>query len=215
MLLCWRICRTRSYRRWPISPARPWRASGDERGRRNGGDAGDVVAEITEIAGPKGKHNQHRVAVRHGSEKGSVTLDGQRISVSRPRARTTNGHEVSFNSYAQFAAEDRLTRVVIERMLAGLATCRHAPAPPRRSKRPRTSRSRRRSPRFHAGSSSRPRPCGPNWWPRDVRPPPPRPAPLAPPANQPRQQNVNVNLQSLDRVRDRVHAADPHEARFV
>ena len=32
--------------------------------------------EITEIAGPKGKHNPDRVALRHGTEKGSVTLAG-------------------------------------------------------------------------------------------------------------------------------------------
>src|SRR6185369_7619241 len=31
-------------------------------------------AEITAIAGPKGKHDPDRVAVRHGTEKGSVTL---------------------------------------------------------------------------------------------------------------------------------------------
>src|ERR1700760_75834 len=31
-------------------------------------------AESTEACGPKGKHNPDRVAVRHGSEKGSVAL---------------------------------------------------------------------------------------------------------------------------------------------
>ncbi len=83
-------------------------------------------AEVTEIAGPKDKHNPERVAVRHGAEKGSVTLGGRRVSVTRPRARTVDGHEVPLNSYAHFAAEDMLTQVVMERMLAGLATRRHA-----------------------------------------------------------------------------------------
>ena len=83
-------------------------------------------AEITEIAGPKGKHDPDRAAVRHGTEKGSVTLGGRRISVTRPRARTVDGHEVPLNSYAHFAAEDMLTQVVMERMLAGLGTRRHA-----------------------------------------------------------------------------------------
>ncbi len=83
-------------------------------------------AEITEVAGPKGKHNADRAAVRHGSEKGSVTLGGRRISVTRPRARTVDGHEVALNSYTHFAAEDLLTQVVMERMLAGVATRRHA-----------------------------------------------------------------------------------------
>jgi transposase-like protein len=83
-------------------------------------------AEVTEIAGPKDKHNPERVAVRHGAEKGSVTLGGRRVSVTRPRARTVDGHEVPLNSYAHFAAQDMLTQVVMERMLAGLATRRHA-----------------------------------------------------------------------------------------
>src|SRR5262245_32831784 len=74
-------------------------------------------AEITVIAGPKGKHNPGRVAVRHGSEKGSVTLGGRRIPVSRPRARTTDRHEVPLASYTHFACDDLLTQVVMERML--------------------------------------------------------------------------------------------------
>ncbi len=118
-------------------------------------------AEIAEACGPKGKHNQHRGAVRHGSEKGSVTLGGRRISVTRPRARTLDGREVPLNSYAHFAAEDMLTQVVMERMLAGLATRRHARAP-NPSARPPASRSRRRSPRSRAGSCARPTPRWPN-----------------------------------------------------
>ena len=83
-------------------------------------------AEITEVAGPKGKHNPDRVAVRHGSEKGSVTLGGRRVPVDRPRARSIDGHEVPLQAYAHFAAEDLLSQVVMERMLAGVATRRHA-----------------------------------------------------------------------------------------
>ena len=83
-------------------------------------------AEITEIAGPKGKHNPDRAAVRHGAEKGSVTLGGRRVPVERPRARTVEGHEVPLTSYAHFAADDLLTQVVMERMAAGGATRRHA-----------------------------------------------------------------------------------------
>jgi putative transposase len=55
-------------------------------------------AEITEIAGLKGKHNPGRAAVRHGTEKGSVTLGGRRMPVQRPRARTVDGHEVPLAS---------------------------------------------------------------------------------------------------------------------
>jgi putative transposase len=85
-------------------------------------------AEITEACGPKGKHDVKRAAVRHGTGKGSVTLGGRRVPVDRPRARTLDGHEVPLTSYAHFAVNDVLTRVVMERMLAGVATRRHARA---------------------------------------------------------------------------------------
>ena len=84
------------------------------------------AAEIAEACGPKGKHDANRAAVRHGQGRGSVTLGGRRVAVDRPRARTTDGHEVPLASYEHFAAEDMLTRVVMERMLAGVATRRHA-----------------------------------------------------------------------------------------
>ena len=68
-------------------------------------------AELTEACGPKGKHNPDRVAVRHGTEKGSVTLGGRRVSVDRPRARTIDGHEVplsvrSASPWSSFSPEN-------------------------------------------------------------------------------------------------------------
>jgi putative transposase len=85
-------------------------------------------AEITSVCGPTGKHDPDRVAVRHGAGRGSVVLGGRRVAVNRPRARTVDGHEVPLAAYRLFAAEDQLTRVVMERMLAGLATRRHVKA---------------------------------------------------------------------------------------
>jgi putative transposase len=85
-------------------------------------------AEITAVCGPKGRHDADRTASRHGTEKGSVVLGGRRVPVTRPRARTTDGHEVSLATYGLFAGEDQLTQVVMERMLAGLATRRHGAA---------------------------------------------------------------------------------------
>ena len=83
-------------------------------------------AEITAAAGAKGKHSPERAAVRHGTAKGSVTLGGRRVEVTRPRARTLDGHEVPLRAYSDFAADDLLSQVVLERMLAGVATRRHA-----------------------------------------------------------------------------------------
>jgi putative transposase len=92
-------------------------------------------AEISQVCGPKGRHDTNRAAVRHGAGRGSVTLGGRRVAVSRPRARTVDGHEVPLASYTHFAAEDLLTEVVMERMLAGVATRRHARTPSRSAKR--------------------------------------------------------------------------------
>jgi hypothetical protein len=85
-------------------------------------------AEVAAVCGPRGKHDPDRVAVRHGDGRGSVVLGGRRVPVTRPRARTTDGVEVPLGAYRHFAGEDQLTAVVMERMLAGLATRRHVKA---------------------------------------------------------------------------------------
>src|SRR5204863_1785056 len=85
-------------------------------------------AEITNACGPRGQHDPNRTAVRHGTGEGSVVLGGRRVPVVRPRARTVDGHEVPLAAYRLFAADDLLGRVVLERMLAGVATRRHAAA---------------------------------------------------------------------------------------
>jgi putative transposase len=86
-----------------------------------------MEAEIDEVVGPKGRHIPDRAAVRHGHEDGEVTLGGRRVAVSRPRARTADGeHEVELATYAHFAARDRLTDVMLERMLVGVSTRHYA-----------------------------------------------------------------------------------------
>jgi len=42
-----------------------------------------MEAEVTEVVGPKGKHNPDRVAKRHGHEDGSMTLGGRRVPGDR------------------------------------------------------------------------------------------------------------------------------------
>jgi transposase-like protein len=86
-----------------------------------------MEAEVDEVVGPKGRHDPDRSAVRHGHDRGEVTLGGRRVPVERPRARTADGeHEVELGTYAHFAARDRLADVMLERMLAGVSTRRYA-----------------------------------------------------------------------------------------
>jgi transposase-like protein len=82
--------------------------------------------EVDEVVGPKGKHNPQRTAVRHGHESGEVTLGGRRVGVERPRVRAADGtQEVVLATYEHFADRDPLSRVVLERMLAGVSTRRY------------------------------------------------------------------------------------------
>jgi putative transposase len=82
--------------------------------------------EVDEVVGPKGKWNRDRTAVRHGHEDGEVTLGGRRVEVKRPRVRTADGeHEVPLATYEHFADRDPMSRVVLERMLAGVSTRRY------------------------------------------------------------------------------------------
>jgi len=87
-----------------------------------------VLAELLEeevvgVVGAKGKHNAERVAVRHGHGSGEVTLGGRRVAVERPRVRSADGREeVRLQTYEHFADRDLLSRVVLERMLAGVST---------------------------------------------------------------------------------------------
>jgi putative transposase len=82
--------------------------------------------EVGEVVGPRGKHDADRVAVRHGHESGEVTLGGRRVTVERPRVRTADGQaEVRLATYEHFADRDPLSRIVLERMLAGVSTRRY------------------------------------------------------------------------------------------
>jgi len=84
--------------------------------------------DVTAACGPKGRHNPDRVGVRHGHERGSVSLGGRRVPVTRPRMRAADGSaELPVASYELFSSTEVLGRMALDRMLAGLST-RHYPA---------------------------------------------------------------------------------------
>ena len=81
---------------------------------------------VTALAGPKGRHDPDRAAVRHGHECGSVTLGGRRVAVQRPRVRTADGWgELPVAAYQLFSQTEVLGRLALERMLGGLSTRRY------------------------------------------------------------------------------------------
>ena len=86
-----------------------------------------MAQEVEEVCGPRGQHDPDRVAYRHGTDDGEVTLGGRRVPVSRPRIRTVEDeHELPVQSYGYFADRDPLTRAVMDRMLAGVSTRKFA-----------------------------------------------------------------------------------------
>jgi putative transposase len=85
-----------------------------------------MEADVTALAGPRGKHDGARTAVRHGRECGSVTLGGRRVPVTRPRVRATDGAgEMAIASYELFSSTEILGKMAMEKMLAGLSTRRY------------------------------------------------------------------------------------------
>ena len=83
-------------------------------------------ADVTALAGPRGRHDSARVAVRHGTGPGSVTLGGRRVPVQRPRVRAADGSgELAVAAYELFSSTELLGRLAMEKMLAGLSTRRY------------------------------------------------------------------------------------------
>ena len=83
-------------------------------------------AEVTRLAGPKGKHDADRRAYRHGREPRQVTLGGRRVQVNKPRVRSMGKEELELRTFRTFATRDLLNEAAVGRMLAGLSTRRYA-----------------------------------------------------------------------------------------
>ena len=86
-----------------------------------------LTGELTSIVGAKHAKlaDGERVGNWHGSTRGQVVLGARKVTVERPRGRYVDGGEVELGTWDVFASEDLLRQVVVERMLAGVATRRH------------------------------------------------------------------------------------------
>ena len=114
-----------------------------------------LTAELAGIVGAKhAKLGPARVGNWHGTTTGQVVLGSRKVTVARPRGRYVDGGEVELATWETFASEDLLRQVVVERMLAGVATRRHVdvtePVGP-------IGAERRRSRRCRAGSRRPPK----------------------------------------------------------
>ena len=82
---------------------------------------------VTALAGPRGRHDPARTAVRHGTEAGSVVLGGRTVPVRRPRVRTADrSSEVAVPAYELFSSTEVLGEMALARMMAKLSTRRYS-----------------------------------------------------------------------------------------
>lgn len=84
-----------------------------------------MTAELTEQIGPKHAKLADRSGNWHGITQGPVVLGGRKLTVERPRGRTSAGEEIDLDTWKTFSSEDLFRSLVVERMLAGVATRRH------------------------------------------------------------------------------------------
>jgi putative transposase len=84
-----------------------------------------MEAELTRRIGAKHAKLAERAGNWHGTTTGPAVLGGRKISVERPRARSTEEGEIGLDTWAVFSSEDLLTQLTVERMLARVATRRH------------------------------------------------------------------------------------------
>ncbi|MDA8267402.1 MAG: hypothetical protein M0013_03385 [Actinomycetota bacterium] len=54
-----------------------------------------------------------------------MVLGGRPVSTQRPRGWTTGGEEIALDTWKVFSSADLLNSLVVERVLAGVATRRH------------------------------------------------------------------------------------------
>jgi len=84
-----------------------------------------LTEELAAIVGAKHAKLPDRVGNWHGTTVGQVVLGSQKVTVARPRGRFVDGGEVELATWETFASEDLLRQVIVERMLARVATRRH------------------------------------------------------------------------------------------
>jgi putative transposase len=93
-----------------------------------------LEAERSGLCGSRYQHLPARRALRAGHAASSLVLGGRRVGVSRPRARSDDGRELSLPSWSESSMRDPLTERAVEQMVLGVSTRRYArslePLPP-------------------------------------------------------------------------------------
>jgi hypothetical protein len=84
----------------------------------------ELEAERTALCGERYAHQEHRQAVRAGHVPSSLLLGGRRVEIPRPRARSTDGRELSLPSWQAWSSRDPLDERAFEQRVLGVSTRR-------------------------------------------------------------------------------------------
>ncbi|MDD4142706.1 MAG: transposase [Bacteroidales bacterium] len=83
--------------------------------------------DVAQYAGPKGKHKTAgRTGYRHGTEKTTVVMGGNKVRTDRPRVRGLDGGELPLETLGLFQNEDSLNQAILTKLLAGISTRKYA-----------------------------------------------------------------------------------------
>lgn len=82
--------------------------------------------EVERISGPKFSHKSIGQVWRGGSDQTHIVVGGEKMSVTRPRARDRNG-EIQLSSLARLQDQDIFDDEIRERMVRGVSTRNYEP----------------------------------------------------------------------------------------
>lgn len=81
--------------------------------------------EVMELVGTRYRRNKERDCQRWGSQKGCGLLLGQKVSLMKPRVRTTEGSEVELETYKALNLPEMLNEGAAARLITGVSTRRY------------------------------------------------------------------------------------------
>lgn len=80
--------------------------------------------EVERLCGPRYRWQEGRTATRYGRQAGMITLAGQKLSLQRPRVRSTQGRgELPLETYGLLQRDEAMPQASLSRMVRGVS-CR-------------------------------------------------------------------------------------------
>ena len=79
--------------------------------------------EVNELCGERYRRDPARDATRYGSQAGSITIAGRKVSLKKPRVRSTEGvGEVELESYEKLKRSGAMNEAVMESLIRGVSS---------------------------------------------------------------------------------------------